>query len=634
VKVIGYYSGGSASDTSDAAFSIGAIQVTSPNGGETWQAGSTYNITWTSTAVSGTVQIQPYLNGTAQAVIATSASNSGSYSWTIPASYTAGSGYTMSVSAMSGQVWDFSDSSFTISAAGVPTVTVSSPNGGETWGVGASNKRVAWTTSNGTFSSFDVQLSRDGGSSWGNLVTGLGGSAAYYDWPTVTGPGSANAMVRVIGYYAGGSVSDTSDAAFSIGAIQVTSPNGGETWQAGSTQNITWTSTAVSGTVQIQPYLNGTAQAVIATSASNSGSYSWAIPASYTAGSGYTMSVSAMSGQVWDFSDSSFTISAAAVPTVTVSSPNGGETWGVGASNKRVAWTTSNGTFSSFDVQLSRDGGGSWGNLVTGLGGSAAYYDWPTVTGPGSANAMVKVIGYYAGGSVNDRSDAVFSIGAIQVTSPNGGETWQAGSTQNITWTSTAVAGTVQIQPYLNGTAQAVITTSASNSGSYSWTIPSSYTAGSGYTMSVSAMSGQVWDFSDSSFTISAAAQLPDLTVGSVSGQSAMGKGAYNAVTVRIDRTGGALTNGTYVLVRVYLSSDATITSSDNQCSTDSDATAQFSNTVLNTSGTLTATVTCVPPASMANGTYYVGAIVDPTNYHAESNENNNSRAGATTNLQ
>jgi hypothetical protein len=49
------------------------------------------------------------------------------------------------------------------------------------------------------------------------------------------------------------------------------------------------------------------------------------------------------------------------------------------------------------------------------------------------------VIGYYFGGSVEDISDSSFAIGQLTVLTPNGGEFWQAGTTQAITWDFSAV---------------------------------------------------------------------------------------------------------------------------------------------------------------------------------------------------
>jgi hypothetical protein len=62
-----------------------SISVTSPNGGETWNLGSTYIITWTSTGSVGNVKIQFSKDSAATWTILThSTTNDGAYSWTIP----------------------------------------------------------------------------------------------------------------------------------------------------------------------------------------------------------------------------------------------------------------------------------------------------------------------------------------------------------------------------------------------------------------------------------------------------------------------------------------------------------------------------------------------------------------------
>jgi len=187
------------------------------------------------------------------------------------------------------------------------------------------------------------------------------------------------------------------------------------------------------------------------------------------------------------------------VRTVTVTDPNGGEVWGVG-DVKRINWSWA-GTFTSFTIQISRNGGSTWGTIESGLPGNYTYWDWET-TSPSSASCRIKVIGYYTGGAVQDISNSNFTIGQLTVTAPNGGETWQAGTTRDITWNSSNVTGAILIQPHLNGSPQAPITTSAPNTGSYSWSIPEDYPTGTTYKIGISAMGGNVSDFSDSYFTI------------------------------------------------------------------------------------------------------------------------------------
>jgi len=74
---------------------------------------------------------------------------------------------------------------------------------------------------------------------------------------------------------------------------------------------------------------------------------------------------------------------------------------------------------------------------------------------------------------VNYRPLLMPSAASITVTSPNGGESWTAGSTHNITWTSTGSVGNVKIEYSVNnGSSWNTITSSTDNDGIYSWKLP------------------------------------------------------------------------------------------------------------------------------------------------------------------
>jgi hypothetical protein len=79
---------GSPSDTNDAIFTISSvpsITVVTPNGGEEWGKGYSYDITWTSTGTSGGVRIEYSINnGSIWSDVITSMPDTGVYSWTIP----------------------------------------------------------------------------------------------------------------------------------------------------------------------------------------------------------------------------------------------------------------------------------------------------------------------------------------------------------------------------------------------------------------------------------------------------------------------------------------------------------------------------------------------------------------------
>lgn len=110
--------------TTTATVTPPIFTVTSPNGGEQWTAGNTYTVTWASagTAVSK-VNIEVYKAGVYNTTIAYDASNTGSISWTIPATLSVGSDYKIRIynNAYSNN-FDESNNAFSV------TVPVSAPS--------------------------------------------------------------------------------------------------------------------------------------------------------------------------------------------------------------------------------------------------------------------------------------------------------------------------------------------------------------------------------------------------------------------------------------------------------------------------------------------------------------------------
>jgi endonuclease/exonuclease/phosphatase family metal-dependent hydrolase len=93
-----------------------------------------------------------------------------------------------------------------------PTVTVTSPNGGESWAAGSSHA-ITWSSAN--IANVKIDYTLDGGSTWTAITSSTSASAGSYTW-TVPGTTSTNAKVRVTD--AAGTASDVSNAAFSITA--------------------------------------------------------------------------------------------------------------------------------------------------------------------------------------------------------------------------------------------------------------------------------------------------------------------------------------------------------------------------------------------------------------------------------
>jgi len=92
-----------------------------------------------------------------------------------------------------------------------PTVTVTAPNGGETWGIGEPHN-VTWS-STGTLDYVALDVSTDGGSSWSSIASSTENDGIY-PW-TVDAAVSSTCLVRVTGLVTP-SIEDVSDSEFSI----------------------------------------------------------------------------------------------------------------------------------------------------------------------------------------------------------------------------------------------------------------------------------------------------------------------------------------------------------------------------------------------------------------------------------
>jgi hypothetical protein len=109
-------------------------------------------------------------------------------------------------------------------------------------------------------------------------------------------------------------------------------------------------------------------------------------------------------GSPSDESDTTFTLSAAQIPSIRVTSPNGGETWDVGG-EKHVTWESVS-TSGMVTVRLSRNSGGSWEVLQDSTDDDGVF-EW-LVTEPGSHSCMIQVKDVT--GSAMDTSDSTFIV--------------------------------------------------------------------------------------------------------------------------------------------------------------------------------------------------------------------------------
>jgi len=135
---------------------------------------------------------------------------------------------------------------------------------------------------------------------------------------------------------------------------------------------------------------------------------------------------------------------------------------------------------------------------------------------------------------------------------------------------------------------------------------------------------GNVTTSTSSTTTTAPSQTLPDLSISANVGSSYTAGQTGVQIPVTVTRTGVNLTNGTYVLARLYWSANSIWDSGDTQLWESNGSTPDFPISYLNTYGSKTVTATLSIPAGAPGGSYII-AVVDPTSYHSESNENNNS---------
>lgn len=483
------------SDVSDAAFAIKGtpkIVLTAPNGGESWEIGTTQKIRWTSEYIDGKVKIDVSRdNGAAWSVVAEDVTNTGSYDWLVkgPATSTA----LVRVSAMDNSTADSSDATFLITTA--PSLTLTMPNGGEQWAIGETAE-IGWISEKIT-QKVNIELSRDNGDTWELLTTHSAVSDTIDH--IVDGPATNNALVRII--TEDGAIADTSNAVFSIYMpkdITLTSPNGGEQWLVGTTQKITWDSYQASTAVKLELTRDGgDTWDVITDSTENSGQYEWyvSLPASDKC---LVQIYLGVSGTPADSSDTFFTILHADLPSITVTAPNGGEEWIVG-STQNITWTSAN-LEGDVKIELSRNSGGDWQTLSPSTANDGQF-EW-TVTEPISDTALIRISSIDTPAS--DQSDDIFSISlapSLTITAPNGGEVWPIGTSKTISWKSENTSGTVKIElSRNNGATWETLTDSTKDDGDFTWTVtgPTSENC----LVMVSDTDGSAYDVSDAFFKI------------------------------------------------------------------------------------------------------------------------------------
>ncbi len=391
--------------TKSAQVTVGSVasslQITSPNGGESWQKGTTRYISWTGTAVNSNqtadirlefprptcaqpgqlivcmaLQRAPYLIAKGVNLSART------YAWNVGnvsdlgnsnPTIAADGEYKIQICPTNSSDCDDSDSNFTIYSGtnnnqqpvinGVDAPVSLSVNEVGKWTIRATDPQnsqlsysVLWgdepgyATTGGTTASPISSQTASFSHSYAN-------SGVYM--VTFTVRNGYGAMVQT-------SASVNVTGSNQAGPLKITSPNGGEIWQKGTTHAITWTSPyyfaaayadlrvtqKYSCTTQICPAIAYAPYTIASGIPINQNSYNWNVgyATGYIGGGTqtlpdgqYTVQVCQTGTDVCDSSDAPFTImsgSVSGLADINIVSPNGGNVWLTGTNQNVIVSVT------------------------------------------------------------------------------------------------------------------------------------------------------------------------------------------------------------------------------------------------------------------------------------------------------
>ncbi|MCU0236763.1 MAG: DUF362 domain-containing protein [Acidobacteria bacterium] len=181
-------------------------------------------------------------------------------------------------------------------------------------------------------------------------------------------------------------------------------------------------------------------------------------------------------------------------PALLLTAPNGGETWKRGSA-QTIAWSFSGDAGTRLSILL-LSGAVTKLTLTRTASLANGSFKWniPADLPKGNQYRIRIISREYP--SLQDTSDQVIAIGMapagtkLTVTSPNGGESWQRGSRQIITWAYSGQPGADVLILLLKAgkvvqTISAKASLGADGTGSFSWLIPASLASGRDYAIRV-----------------------------------------------------------------------------------------------------------------------------------------------------
>jgi hypothetical protein len=462
VRVIARDAAGNIGQGDSGVFSIRdsdppQVSVSSPRSGQVLNPGSTHTIIWTSSDNVGVISHDILLSTNAgrtfpTTIISGLGGGTQSFNWNVPANLnTTQARIRVRATDAAGNAASGDTLNFSVLDNLPPTVNVNAPFSGQTVAPG-STFRIQWfSTDNVDVVSHDVQFSSNGGQTYSTIASGLSGNAQSFDW-SVPLQRTTQGRIRVVARDAGGNQGFGETNNFSIRdtvppTVTVLAPTSGQTVSPGSVLSIKWRSsdnfTVTSHDIRLSTDGGASFPTVIASGLSGAQQvFDWSVPTNInTTRARIRVIASDADGNNGQDDSDQFAIRDSIPPSVTIQAPIGGEILAQG-SQFTIRWRSSDDTaLASHDIQLSTNGGSSFSNIASGLGGGQQTFNWTVPSNVFTTQAQVRIIARDFGGNTAQATSGNFTIQdqtppSVNVTRPTSGNVVQGGSQFQIRWTS------------------------------------------------------------------------------------------------------------------------------------------------------------------------------------------------------
>ncbi len=353
----------------------------------------------------------------------------------------------------------------------LPSITVQSPNGGETWYKGETHT-IQWSSAY-IGNTVDIILINNGDPNDSHVIVADLQNQGSYQWSVPTDLASSQKYKIKILDSNDESIFDESNQFFAVNDpyISVNSPDGGEYWYRGEEYDIQWSSGNAGNEVTIKLLNNTVTSLTIGEHIQNSGRYTWKVPSTQKNGVKYKIQITSTSKpSLTDTSNNFFTITQK--PVVGLTSPDGGEKW-YKSNTHKITWTAENlGDYVKIDLYKST-------KLLFSIDKKArnnGNYYWSIPQNQTNGTDYKIKISSLLDTNIYDTSSGYFSISLkpeFTINSPSSGTVWYKGDHHFINWTSQFADNWVKIVLQRNNY-QEVLVGNTSNNGQYRWTVPTS----------------------------------------------------------------------------------------------------------------------------------------------------------------